>query len=206
MAKTNSTAVKPDQPQQSSFIKFCKDNEFYMQWICLGGIFFCHSQYAFLQESLLGDKSLKLNVSVVLMFQNIIAILTSSAIILATGLPGGLTQAFTMDDLTVSFFNFGSMNFSNRAMKVVPYPFVLLCKSAKIIPVIMVGTVRGVYTPSPKQFLIAFAITIGLLIFNYKKFVGKVSKFLLLTNFRWRTSRLSSLASAWCLRACCLTA
>ena len=73
------------------------------------------------------------------------------------------------------------MNFSNRAMKVVSYPFVLLCKSAKIVPVILVGTVRGVYHPTPKQFVIAFAITIGLLIFNYKKFVGKVSYSILVT-------------------------
>lgn len=96
--------------------------------------------------------------------------LVSALIILATG-QGSLTQAFTWDDLIVSFFNFASMNFSNRAMKVVSYPFVILCKSAKIIPVIMVGTLRGVYSPTAKQFLIAIFITVGLLIFNF----GKVS-------------------------------
>lgn len=65
------------------------------------------------------------------------------------------------------------MNFSNRAMKTVSYPFVILCKSAKIIPVILVGTLRGVYHPTPKQFGIAFFITFGLLVFNF----GKVSAF-----------------------------
>lgn len=108
------------------------------------------------------------------MFQNAIAILVSSIIIVGSGEPGGLFQAFTLDDLVVSFFNFGSMNFSNRAMKVVSYPFVILCKSAKIIPVILVGAVRGVYQPTTQQYGIALFITIGLLIFNF----GKVSAFL----------------------------
>lgn len=133
----------------------------------MAGIFFCHSQYAYMQETLLGNKDLKLNVSLVLLFQNAISVLVSGIIIVASGLPGGLFQAFTLDDLTVSIFNFASMNFSNRAMKVVSYPFVLLCKSAKIIPVILVGTLRGVYHPTTKQFFIAFFITIGLIIFNY---------------------------------------
>jgi hypothetical protein len=61
------------------------------------------------------------------------------------------------------------MNFSNRAMKVVSYPFVILCKSAKIIPVIVVGTLRGVYKPTNVQFGISFAITGGLILFNFAK-------------------------------------
>lgn len=135
----------------------------------MAGIVICHSQYAILQETLLGDKTLNLNVSMVLMFQHAIAIVVSGIIIVASGQPGGLFQGFTFDDLIVSFFNFGSMNFSNRAMKVVSYPFVILCKSAKIIPVILVGTLRGVYEPSSRQFLIALFITVGLLVFNAGK-------------------------------------
>jgi len=34
------------------------------------------------------------------------------------------------------------------AMSLVSYPFVVLAKSAKVIPVILVGTLRGVYTPT----------------------------------------------------------
>ena len=100
--------------------------------------------------------------------------MVSACIILASGLPGGLFQAFTWNDLIVSFFNFSSMNFSNRAMKVVSYPFVVLCKSAKIIPVILVGTARGVYNPTAKQFAIAFFITLGLLVFNFGKVSGTI--------------------------------
>ena len=133
------------------------------------GILFCHSQYAYLQETLLGDKSLKLDVALVLCFQYVIAIIVSGTIILLSGSKGGLTEAFTWDDLLVSIFCFASMNFSNRAMKVVSYPFVILCKSAKIIPVIVVGTIRQVYKPDPKQFVVAFLITAGLLIFNFAK-------------------------------------
>jgi len=87
-------------------------------------------------------------VALVLCFQYAIAAIVSAVIVLMSGQPGGLFQAFTYDDLIVSLFNFCSMNFSNRAMKVVSYPFVILCKSAKIIPVILVGTLRGVYNPT----------------------------------------------------------
>lgn len=61
-------------------------------------------------------------------------------------------------------------------MKMVSYPFVVLSKSAKVIPVILIGTLRGVYTPQPKQFVIAFFITTGLVIFNIEKVLSKKSK------------------------------
>jgi hypothetical protein len=66
------------------------------------------------------------------------------------------------------------MNCSSYAMKRVSFPFVVLSKSAKVIPVIMVGALRGVYTPTLKQYLIAFFISVGLVIFNINK-VGAFS-------------------------------
>jgi hypothetical protein len=64
-------------------------------------------------------------------------------------------------------------------MNSVSYPFVVLSKSAKVIPVILVGTLRGVYSPKPKQYAIAFFITMGLVIFNLNKVstnnFGKIS-------------------------------
>jgi hypothetical protein len=60
-----------------------------------------------------------------------------------------LTEGFNKDDGIVAFLNFCSMNCSNYALKSVPYPFVVLSKSAKVIPVIMIGALRGVYTPKP---------------------------------------------------------
>ena len=142
-----------------------------MQWVCFAGIIFCYSYYAHLQEVLLSDKSLKLSVSCILIVQYIIAVLISSVIILGSG--ESLFAQFTYDDLIVAFFIFMSMNFSNKAMGLVSYPFVVLSKSAKIIPVILVGTLRGIYTPSPKQFAVAFFISFGLVIFNYSKLKNK---------------------------------
>ena len=51
-------------------------------------------------------------------------------------------------------------------MSLVSYPFVTLSKCAKVIPVIMVGALRGVYKPKNKQYFVAFFITIGLIVFN----------------------------------------
>lgn len=73
----------------------------------------------------------------------------SAVIIIASGSPGGLTQGLTKGDAIVAFLNFCSMNCSSYAMKSVSYPFVVLSKSAKVIPVILIGTLRGVYTPKP---------------------------------------------------------
>jgi hypothetical protein len=63
---------------------------------------------------------------------------------------GEVSQAFTWGDFVVAILNFCSMNCSSYAMKMVSYPFVVLSKSAKVIPVILIGTLRGVYTPQPK--------------------------------------------------------
>lgn len=90
----------------------------------------------------------------------------SAIIILLSGEKDGLFAALTYDDAIVAIFNFCSMNFSNKAMSLVSYPFVVLSKSAKVIPVILVGTLRGVYKPERKQFMVAFFITAGLIIFN----------------------------------------
>mmetsp|Transcript_14081 Transcript_14081/g.21949 ORF Transcript_14081/g.21949 Transcript_14081/m.21949 type:complete len:94 (-) Transcript_14081:445-726(-) len=65
------------------------------------------------------------------------------------------------------------MNCSNYAMKMVSFPFVVLSKSAKVIPVILVGRLRGVYQPTNKQYFIAFFISVGLMIFNLNKITGK---------------------------------
>ena len=94
-----------------------------------------------------------------------------------SGDPAGLTAGLTKGDAIVALLNFCSMNCSSYAMKGVSYPFVVLSKSAKVIPVILVGTIRGVYKPNPKQFVIAFFITAGLVIFN----MSKVREFLMIS-------------------------
>jgi len=55
------------------------------------------------------------------------------------------------------------------AMTIVSYPLVVLSKSAKVIPVIVVGTIRGVYKPNLRKFIVAFFISLGLVIFNLEK-------------------------------------
>ena len=75
---------------------------------------------------------------------------------------------------------FGSMYCSNFALKFVNYPFVVLSKSAKIMPgkicsiihsiiVIIVGSIRKIYKLHTVQYLLATLITIGLVLFNYQK-------------------------------------
>mmetsp|Transcript_17773 Transcript_17773/g.30100 ORF Transcript_17773/g.30100 Transcript_17773/m.30100 type:complete len:177 (+) Transcript_17773:213-743(+) len=105
-------------------------------------------------------------------FQFGIAAVVSAVIILVTG-QGSVTQSFTTGDAIVGFLNFSSMNCSSYAMRGVSFPFVVLSKSAKVIPVIIVGKIRGVYTPSMKQYCVAFFISFGLIIFNLNKILDK---------------------------------
>ena len=60
---------------------------------------------------------------------------------------GGLFESMTRSDIIVGVLNFLSKYCSNSALKFVNYPFTVLAKSAKILPIILVGTIRGVYKP-----------------------------------------------------------
>ena len=80
-----------------------------------------------------------------------------------------LSESLTYNDGIVALFGFCSMNFSNKAMSLASPPFVILAKSSKVIPVIIVGKLRGVYNPRTMQYLVAFFISLGLMIFNAKK-------------------------------------
>lgn len=80
----------------------------------------------------------------------------------------------------VGALTFGSMFCSNVALKFVSYPFVVLSKSAKIIPgkvfnhifvVIIVGVIRGIYKLHPIQYVLAVSITVGLVLFNAKEVI-----------------------------------
>jgi hypothetical protein len=117
----------------------------------------------------LSDKTNKLNVSLILCCQYSIAAFISGIIIQQSGIKNGFKDSFTLGDLKVALFSFGAMNASNIAMSIVPFPLVVLSKSAKVIPVIVFGTLRGVYQPNMRKFVVAFFISLGLIIFNIEK-------------------------------------
>jgi hypothetical protein len=48
-------------------------------------------------------------------------------------------------DVEVGALMFASMGCSNYALKFVNYPFMVLAKSAKVIPVALTGWLRGIY-------------------------------------------------------------
>lgn len=73
---------------------------------------------------------------------------------------------FVKGDLVVGLCNFLANYFTNYAIKFVSYPVVVLVKSSKVIFIVLIGSVSGVYKPSLAQFMIAFTITAGLIIFN----------------------------------------
>jgi len=115
-------------------------------------------------------------VALVNVFQYTIAVFIASVILAVTSAPsndqsvfGSIFKQLTTGDILVGCFQFGSMNSSTVALKYVSFPFVVLAKSAKVIPVIMMGALRGVYKPTTKQYFIAVFISLGLFIFNFYK-------------------------------------
>ena len=113
----------------------------------------------------LSDKSKKMNTNFVMGVQFTFSILISSAIIRVFKM-GALMEEFSKGDLIVGSLNFVTMYCSNFALKFVNYPFMALAKSAKILPVILTGWLRGVYSLQKSQVLVAITISAGLVIFN----------------------------------------
>ena len=140
-------------------------------FVCFAGVLGFYTGYAYLQEELLADKSKKLNTSLVLGFQNLIAVLISTAIIKVFGM-GALMDEFHKGDAVVGTLNFCTMYCSNFALKFVSYPFVVLAKSAKILPVCLTGWIIGVYKLTWTQTALFITISSGLVIFNFNKVKG----------------------------------
>jgi hypothetical protein len=55
----------------------------------------------------------------------------------------------TQGDAIVGGLNFATMFCSNYSLKFVNYPFMVLAKSAKVLPVVLTGWFRGVYVLKP---------------------------------------------------------
>ena len=75
-------------------------------------------------------------------------------------------------DAVLGTLTFTSMICSNYSLRFVNYPFMVLAKSAKVLPVVLIGLVRGVYKFRLDQEVITLAISAGLVIFNLKKMKG----------------------------------
>jgi len=88
---------------------------------------------------------------------------------------GDLFSGFSRGDFVVGLLNFLTMYCSNFALKFVNYPFMVLAKSAKILPIILTGWLTGVYKLTRSQVMIAITITSGLVIFNAAKMMKKGS-------------------------------
>jgi drug/metabolite transporter (DMT)-like permease len=80
-----------------------------------------------------------------------------------------LSESLTSRDLLIGFLTFGSMFCTNFALKFVSFPLVVLAKSAKILPVMLIGWIRKTYKLHTIQYGLAFSITIGLIIFESDK-------------------------------------
>lgn len=162
--------MKPEsiKETQSPLLNLLKKHHTVALLVCVFGVIGFYSYYAYLQELLLADKEKKLNVNVIMGVQNIIAI-TISVMILKASYKQSLSACLHPGDFVVGVLCFGSMYCSNYALKFVNYPFVVLSKSAKIMPVIIMGAIRKVYKLEPIQYLLATTISAGLILFNSHK-------------------------------------
>ena len=128
-----------DQKPKSNFLK---DNYYIAFIICFAGIVGCYTFYGILQESLLADKSKKINTFFIMGTQFSFASLISFTIIKMFGM-GSVRENCSTNDIIISALCIGSTYCSNQALKYVNYPFMALTKSSKILSVIMVGWAMG---------------------------------------------------------------
>ena len=75
-------------------------------------------------------------------------------------------------DLYVGILQFTTMYCSNTSLKYVSFPFMVLAKSAKILPVVFTSWLQGSISLSKVQVMIGVTITAGLIIFNMGKMKG----------------------------------
>lgn len=100
--------------------------------------------YLLIYSHRLADKSKKINVSLVISIQAGTAVLLSSTIIKFFSM-GSLWGSLNNGDLIVGGLNFATMFCSNYSIKFVNYPFMVLAKSAKVLPVVLTGWLLRVY-------------------------------------------------------------
>lgn len=98
-----------------------KDMYYVSFFFVFTGIIVCYSVYAYFQESLVADKSKKMNTSLVISIQGVVGMVLSWIIIKVGGM-GSITENFRKNDALVAFTTFFSMFCSNSALKYVPYP------------------------------------------------------------------------------------
>lgn len=92
----------------------------------------------------LADKTKKINVSLVISIQAGTAVILSSLIIYFFDM-GPMWGSLNSGDLIVGGLNFVTMFCSNYSIKFVNYPFMVLAKSAKVLPVVLTGWLLRVY-------------------------------------------------------------
>ena len=130
-----------------------------------------YTYYFYLQELLISDRDLNLSVSAINGIECFISIIVASIILTVNaGMssdksePSVLSQ-LTMGDIIVGMLIFCSKYCSGFSLKFVSFPFAKLFKSAKVIPIALMGALRGLYKMTPIQYVNAFAISAGLFIF-----------------------------------------
>ena len=98
----------------------------------------------------------------------------ASTIIKTCGM-GSLFGLMQRQDIEVGLMLFASTFTSNWALNFGSYPFMVLAKSAKVLPIVMIGWIRGIYKVERSQFIITITITCGLVLFNLN--LSKVGEF-----------------------------
>ena len=115
------------------------------------------------------DKSKKLNTNCLLGLVSVVALVISFLILKLGYTSSNVTDHMTKHDFFVGSLQFMSTFTSVVSLKYVSFPFMVLAKSAKIMPVIIFGMIRGVYKFSPLSIGLSLMITSGLILFSSNK-------------------------------------
>lgn len=102
-------------------------------------------------------------------FTSFCSILTALVVLFFMGVKVPLSQLLSFNEMKLGFFQFAATFFTINSAALISYPMMVIFKSAKVLPVIFFGLIRGVYTFNLQRLLMSVFITIGLLLFSYDK-------------------------------------
>ena len=142
--------------------------------LCIVGIYTCYFTYGYLQEEIIAVE--KLNPILPLFCQYLFAVIVGSTLNYMMDRHETPKPAFlTTRELKIGVLNNLTMMSSNYALAYVDYPTQALVKSSKILPVMLMGIVRGTYNHPLYKYICATIITLGIILFNVAKLGNKVT-------------------------------
>jgi hypothetical protein len=141
-----------------------------MLLVCFLGINTCFLVSSWISEQVLSkDSGVNVSPSLINISQSFASIIVAMVLLKVMDPSAPLLGKLTTVEMKLGFLQFGATFFTTYSTKFISYPMMVIFKSAKVLPVIILGILRGVYKFSYAKLSMAICLTMGLWLFSFKK-------------------------------------